>query len=221
MRKRDGYVSNSSSSSFLVAYKGIGVFDKFDDGHVVQGYPTPPHAVFVRDIQDEGNQRDEKVVSFLYNQYQGLFDDFVYTMKEKGLVTEEDDCHWKVDYTGLMDEFSQLLSRLGMKNNLLDANGIWDLGIVHTIVNGTNEVTANISSFIDGNYDWEEDNRGNAREFAEVVLDRLKKKYGKVCVIRYSDNESELEDYMEHEFMEMVEKQADGEEYSVFIQNEH
>jgi len=83
MKIRTGYVSNSSSSSFLVVCKDSSVFDKFRD---FNGYSN-----FIRDFNEKenvNNHPEDLIADFIMNEMYSHFEIFVSRAKGKYLDDE-------------------------------------------------------------------------------------------------------------------------------------
>ena len=193
MKMRNGYVSNSSSSSFLVVYDNLEDFAPFR--LFEKGYNCLMH--------DIPSSTDEDVIgfieSFIANYFYGLKE--VY---EKELYTNDNsgNAHFDFNYSNQWNTFSYILNiPYGILNEKV---------IALELAADESMEALNIA------YEKIEDE--GYRNEAEKIFGILKENF-KMAAIEYEDH-SDIGSYMEHDFMPFISHNPDG-KFKVFVQNNH
>lgn len=196
MKCRFGYVSNSSSSSFLVCCDKIDSFDwlKSDD----EGYES-----FLFNMQHEDNKSDQKIRQFLFDEYMDVLYEYEHFLlyKEKSWFHEQN-----------VDPLLRLVSICHKLHS--DSKEIPEL-----IKKGMKTVEQSLESEAECEDVLEE----LALKFANILLLEAKKHWLVISTFSYSDECGDFGSHMEHEFMyEIVHsEQESGGEFSIIDRNEH
>ena len=195
MKTRNGFVSNSSSSSFLVMYNDFGAFDFLKES---RGYET-----FIRDMNNDENKTDDRIREYLCEEYSHILNSYRWycDRKKRGRLLS-------FDKNPLL-EFSGVVHRIHADGE--EVKGVIDEGVA------LSDGVAGTDVFMD----WEKESQ-LAQKFADILLKDARKNWKHISVFEYSDDDGV--GYMEHEFMSgyLVDGERDGfEEFAVVVLNEH
>ena len=207
MKTRFGYVSNSSSSSFLVCCNDVDCFGFMRTG---EGHDNESHMTFTRDVNDPEHRDDANVREFLAEEYKSVMYQYEYYLEYK-------DKKWYINMMGgvvvnPLFRFASLNGKLGCNNpevSALESEGPKLIDDFKAGKIGENAVWEAIAE--------------KAEKFADLLLAEAKKKWRIVSAFGYSDEDGDFWGYMEHEFMGELahcEQEHFG-EYSVVTRNEH
>lgn len=176
MKIRTNYVSNSSSSSFVLAFKdedGDKFFEKFANW---KGYDT-----FIKDYNLAKNCK-KKNMKFLKNDIYQLCFCLVY------FVLHDDRCYWEASYENTFTG-----SKLLLHQKLIDQ-------IREVVKNNTKEKKYSTGTFPDlSDNGWDLINKIVDQTYKKLVREMIKE-YKIFTVLEYADDEI-LGAYMEHRFM--------------------
>lgn len=201
MKIRASYVSNSSSSSYLIICKSFEEFDKFK---VFKGYDT-----FMKDLQ---KSRERSALDWIAAEIRALF----YcrfraacapaTMTSSNIYDTYIARNNTYELTHYAIEYSDQPERCVKTQQAEIA-----LGYIITSTDSNEERKQKCEDFIDSlNYE----------ELAKEVLDSIKNKGYNLRSIRYEDD-LELGYYMEHYFMPFLAQNPEAEKQQVFTRSEH
>ena len=192
MKTRDGYVSNSSSTSFLIAYNDIGVFDQF---RKIRGYEyLENHLNFDRKYKEIEGDEDKNIDAFfteLVEGFAGEYGEYLYAKshpyRSRGFY-----CSYSDDTWSLEDE---------LKKYMLD-------DIVYSGVKGLeSSVEAIVRQWNDSEEicDWKvvEECRDVIDLLVLQIVESVRAKWKNICMFEVGDD-SDYGDYIEHTFMPMV-----------------
>ena len=191
MKIRSSFVSNSSSSSFLLAFNDKSVFDFLKED---QGYKA-----FIQSLENKDSVSEESICDFLSEQYMHVYYQldiyYHFDIRERygSACRDEKDA---------AEELTEDLSRIG---GLTDkAKGLIDQ-CVATAKSGGDDTDIN----------------NLAMQFADEVYGAIKDKWKNLSAFGYSDNDGEFWAYMEHDFMYHVSLHESPEHFAMIERNEH
>lgn len=203
MKTRNGYVSNSSSSSFLVCCNDLAEFD------FLKSLGKKYYNSFIRDMNMDDHHGDDRIRDFLANEYERTLYEYRQWLRYR---------HDK-SYTmrTLYEDYADPALRLVM--------------ICHRLHNDSDEVKQLVQDGVDlarasvpEVQEWYDGKVGEmAVKFAELLLAEARKSWKIVSEFSYADEDGEFGWFMEHEFMGEVmhsEQESNG-GYSVVCRNEH
>lgn len=204
MKIRNGFVSNSSSSSFLIVFKRVEVFNKFK---LFNGYEK-----FINELRSY-NKSDVK--NFFYYTLLSSFDDEMYSSKEDISAFQiemqsvsslrfsiESILRKKIDELKFKDAFD-LSEKIYQKKKELELSGMKSFEITNLLRRSfMNDVTK------------------ECKKISNVMLEELEKSDFNFCVLNYEDD-SEFGSYMEHEFMPMVSMNVDNDDFIIIRKMNH
>ena len=201
MKTRTSFVSNSSSTSFLVGYNSANAFDGIKN---VKGYN-----VFMKDIKDKRNMTSDEVFKFLESHFENLMMDYDNYLHFK-------DTHWGEDPKGDCDLICKKMHCSGLaldRINFIVAKGMM--------------ITENFQDKSNKSYGYEaycSELYRLSMEFAALVQSEAVHHWKHLSSIEYSDNDGSLNSYMEHTFMYesvLFQQDEDYSRYMVIDRNEH
>ena len=181
MKTRNGYVSNSSSSSFVVCFDDKKVFD-FLEGE------NKYYETFMNDIDSESNSEESKLVEFFHD----YFIHILYNVEHRRRYPD-------IKWWGRTpeEEFKDICEPVGAYNET--AKNLFNEGVEKV------RECAKENDLIG----WRADK--TACKFAHLMIDEIRRKWKNVRVFGYSDEDGEFWSFMEHEFMGFVaDKGGDG-----------
>lgn len=237
MKIRQGFVSNSSSSSFLIAYKDTKDFDRFSS---FKGFD-----IFKKDMEAAEEFDEEAVKAFLVSKLKTYFYSLYTTWDEFG--EEKENLNELLDISDNVDarDFLCSLSAARGKFGAFE-NDFWkDLEEsqpeLYAFVAPLMLTSVDLDDYVirmaseEHKKTWLEvvlKYRARCREyyygdeFREIVnkaanelIDAYKKSHIKLKVLRYEDHSDEGS-YMEHDFMTFLAGDPE-EKFNVFILNQH
>lgn len=237
MKVRQGFVSNSSSSSFLVAYKDMKDFDRFSS---FEGFD-----IFKKDM--EAAKEYDAVKEFMAFKLHGYFYYLFYDWSNSSESREEFDVLWDIFHLASSDFFSvnSLLRKIDDTFCSL-REAFWaDLEKnepeLYRLVKPLSFSEIDLDDYVRrvGSSEEKEKWRAAMREYhkkfgeyyrgeffeqdiertVEVLLEDYKKSSIELKVLNYEDH-SEEGSYMEHSFMPFLTGDPEG-KVSVFTNNEH
>ena len=177
MRSRFGYVSNSSSSSFLLAYDDLGQFDCVKK---TRGYGS------LLPLLERGNASEEEMVSFMED-YVG---DCIYEYAD----SEWHNPRMAKDHGWLARRYEWSLVEHLMKCGL-------DKSYAPVVKELEDAIGRHVREIDHPTYDYELDRFDDMeRMLALVMVDCLMKRHSRFAVVEFSD-EDDFGSYLEHEFM--------------------
>ena len=199
MKTRSGFVSNSSSSSFIVAYDDEGCFS-FLKG--IGGRGGVYYSQFMSDVAR--NVDDAKALAeHLQEDYRMAVDDCWGYLEEEG-----NDAGYRLYPSDPMDNLLADARRLGVDSEAV--RNVVERGAAHA-----REMHAQ-GMYTDGSVV-----EPLAVAYSDAMLLALLGKWAHVSVIGYADENGDFFSHMEHEFMRDVEEAANGRGYAVVSRNEH
>lgn len=202
MKCRFGYVSNSSSSSFLVCCNDRGVFDwlKGEDG-VDKSY----YDCFKNDMENAENQSDKKILEFLKNKFYSILYEYEWYLENK-------DKRWYY-----REEMNPVLDFVSVCHKMHN-----DSDVVNKIVKLAVEL-AKKQVEENGYVSSDEVMDGYADQFAQLLLDEGKKHWKHISTFGYEDDCGDFGGFMEHNFMGLVlhGEQESGGDYAALMIDEH
>lgn len=184
MKTRNGYVSNSSSTSFLIAYNDIGAFDRFRE---TRGYEyLESHLNCDRKYKEIAGDEDKNIEAFfneLVEGFAGEYGEYLYAKSH---------CVYTDGMWSLEDE---------LKKYMLD----------DTVCFGAKGLASSVEAIV-GQWDDSEEMRDwkvaeRCKDVIDLlvlqVLESVRAKWRNICLFEVGDD-SEYGDYIEHTFMPMV-----------------
>lgn len=203
MKTRSGYVSNSSSSSFLVCCNELSEFD------FLKEFGKKYYNQFMNDLKDEGHLADDKIREFLADEYERTLYEYRQWLRYR---------HDK-SYTmrTLYEDYADPALRLAMTCHRLHNDSDEVKQIVQDGVDLARASVPEVQEWYDGKV------AEMAVKFAELLLAEARKSWKIVSEFSYADEDGEFGSFMEHEFMGEVmhsEQESNG-GYSVVCHNEH
>jgi hypothetical protein len=198
MKTRNGFVSNSSSSSFLVMCNDDGVFDCLKES---KGYKT-----FIGDVRSNINDKS-RIIEFLADEYCGILDEYAWHLRNRDRRFSDNNVKpFELD-------FADICRRVHNENPK-----------VNEIINeGARLEEEAVKDEEKGYADWGRIEE-LARQFAELLYEEAVRHWSIISVFGYSDNDGDFWDYMEHDFMygELARKESKTfDDFAVVIKNEH
>ena len=224
MKIRTNYVSNSSSSSFLIIYNDINDFNKLEK---FDCYKT-----FINDINESKEDESKNFIKYmiqnmLYQQYEcfsnfkqniPLFEDFYDIMQKAEIPMKEyNKFSDKIVEIGkvFLDEIKEKIS--DNYHLLFETSNFFAF-----LEKEESEFVCNAKKKFSDKF-YEDDFRNQMKEFseelAEKIYNSLKRKGYVVKMINYEDD-NPIGCMMEHYFMPFI-KMNPERNYEVFISNEH
>ena len=194
MKIRTNYVSNSSSSSFLVAYNDISAFDSIKK---YKGYKE-----FISDVEGEACDDESKVKDFFVNKYHEILDSYMWNVRDRNIL-------WKKESP--TDEFKALCRKFGCED---------DEDVQDAYIEGVQNVELNAEAYCTGAYYDYDEFEPLATKFADLLYEKMKQKFKNVSSFSYSDNDGDFYAYMEHDFMQAL-ASDDDDKYAVLSINNH
>ena len=197
MKTRNGFVSNSSSSSFLVMCNGDGVFD-FLKGS--KGYET-----FIGDVRRNINDKS-RIIEFLADEYCCILDEYAWLLGNRDRRFSDKDAN--PFELGFADICHRIHNENPKVNEIIDEGARLEEEAVK-----------------DGEYYADCERMGElSRQFAELLYEEAVRHWSVISVFGYSDNDGDFWCYMEHDFM--YGELARGEsktfnDFAVVIKNEY
>ncbi len=207
MKKRGEYVSNSSSTSFMVCYNSLEDFSCLSDVNRIKYYET-----FMNDVKDKKNHDSTGVYDFLVHLCDDIVHDYKWDIDENDRKKKGQTWGSPTEDSILRDDairrFSSVMDRLQSDNTLL-------MSYAESILNLVDKYNENeYDSFYDEIAYLE-------RIFAKVAFDELRKHFAYASCFEYSDNDGEHWSYMEHEYMYNVLGNEEEGNYGAFSINNH
>lgn len=196
MKTRVSFVSNSSSSSFLVSFNDFKAFDFLKES---RGYET-----FSKDVEQNENNY-ERVKELLVNLFEKTVYNYEWYLQSKKRKTL------------FFDEINPMIGFISICRRLHNDNKEVYKIIEEAIEIAKQSVEKNQSIF-DSNIN------ALAQRFAELLCEEGKKHWKKMAVVGYADDDGYFGEYMEHDFMygEVAGEEPKGfDEFSIIISNEH
>lgn len=193
MKMRNGYVSNSSSSSFLVVYNSLVDFTPFR--LFEKGYNR-----LMRDIP---SSTDEDVIGFI----ESIIANYFYGLKEvyeKELYTNDNSGNARFDFS-YNNQWNTFSCALHIPYDILNEKEI------------ALELAAD-ESMEALNIAYEKIENEGYRNEAEKIFGILKENF-KMAAMEYEDH-TDIGSYMEHDFMPFIKHNPDN-KFAVFTQNNH
>lgn len=208
MKIRNGYVSNSSSSSFMIVYKNINDFIKLK---MFDGYNT-----LINDIKN--NNLNDFVTYISSMLYMGL-----YTVYEAYTKDElEPPIQWEIydlfDMCKLSNESTNKLEQSYCKK-MHEINKLGFEFKNKTANYSIKEKYDAIHDYMQNFYSNDRKIKNECKKIAEKIVKRLKMKNYKIAILRYEDHDS-LGSYMEHQFMPFVKINPDR-KYEIWSSSNH
>jgi len=197
MKTRASFVSNSSSSSFLVLYRDK---DAFSELRHQEGYRTL--------IDDLGDSDDGEIEHFLA----GKFSIAMYDASEierdarEGMPVRS----WRMDSRNGLNALASSLGGLTDETRKCLADGLEAakaLGRLPYDDPGRRELHDVLDAL--------------KQKFAKSMLAKAREAWPHVCVLTYADEDGEYGNYMEHEFMPLVAGRGSDGSYLVNTQSNH
>lgn len=177
MKTRLGYVSNSSSSSFLLAYDDL---KQFDCVNKTRGYGA------LLPLLKMGNASEEEMVSFM----RGHIGDCIYMCADK----EWNNQHMAENHGWLARRYEWSLVEHMMKLGL-------DKSYAPVVKELEDAISRHVQKFDHPTYNYDLDKFDDMENMlALVIVDCLMKRYSRFAVVEFSDD-YEFGSYLEHEFM--------------------
>lgn len=193
MKVRTGFVSNSSSSSFLIVCKDFSEFDKFKC--------FIDYDVFKEDYNDS-SEEDAKI--WIETEFKDLFYNRIYVAKHKN------------------DSMYSFYSDMYNKNNIWDlmfseADNAVDHGLCTSYMNKVSmyiweDKVEEAEEFVRNDIDY--------GQLTDILMRQLKERGFTLRAVSYEDH-SEVGSYMEHQFMPFLSYNPESEYKQVYRRNEH
>lgn len=189
MKTREGYVSNSSSSSFIVCYNDISVFDEFKDKD-----NSRCHSILVSDLCEalrNMDKNDKNVKSCIEDEFITIMNDYRCAL------------YWvKRDIEPTHPE------HLDFQKNMED-----ECRLFNCDVDGMSSIIASIKSKIDRktSMDYEEMKR-YAHSFKESAFESMHQKWENMSIVNYGDDRYP---YMEAVFIPKIVAPLSGDGFLV------
>lgn len=197
MKTRTGYVSNSSSSSFLVMCNDDGVFDCLKGS---KGYET-----FIGDVRRHINDKSG-IIGFLADEYCSILDEYAWHLGNKGRRFSDKDAN------PLELGFADMCSRIHNENPKVNE-------LIEEGARLEEEAVKEGEGYADS-----ERMEELSRQFAELLYEEAARHWSVISVFGYSDNDGDFWNYMEHDFMygELAGRENKNfDDFAVIIKNEH
>ena len=203
MKTRNGYVSNSSSSSFLVCCNDLAEFD------FLKSLGKRFYESFIKDMNSDENHGDDCIREFLSYEYERTLYEY-----RQWLRYRHDKSY---SMRTLYEDYADPAIRLALT--------------CHRLHNDSDEVKQIVQNGIDlsratvpEQREWRDTQISElAVKFAELLIAEARKNWKIISEFSYADEDGEFWSTMEHEFMGEVmhsEQESDG-GYSVICHNEH
>ena len=233
MKIRSGYVSNSSSSSFLIIYNDMSDFIKFSQ---FEGYE-----IFVNDALKAEFDEDKTLRKTIFSHVATMVRDDLYTFMNSILYKTSEwfdsytndtydfvnDSNFESEHSKLLDIarknvdelIKALIKRFGKRkiNKILESRGKEIYEFFKDNPQDFSDFSDLTRIYFDKLYESEFSDAVN--KFTEEIIDEYKKLGKKIILLRYYD-EQKSGSYMEHSFMPFLAKNPEG-KYKIYITNEH
>lgn len=194
MKVRTGFVSNSSSSSFLIVCKDFSEFDKFKC--------FIDYDVFKEDYNDS-SEEDAKI--WIETEFKDYFYNLVYAAKHKN-------DYMRSFYLDRHDD-NNIVDLLFTENKYYDQSNALFTSYMNKI-NGyiRDDKVEEAEAFVRNDVDYD--------QLTDALMKKHKDKGFTLRAVSYEDH-SEVGSYMEHQFMPFLSYNPESEYKQVYRRNEH
>lgn len=204
---RSSYVSNSSSTDYLVIYDDIAVFEFIkeveDCSPLTKGLKG--YEQFMHDLKG-GSSSKAEVLDFLIDKYNEILDGFAWNL---GLNSRGFSLFVRNDHANPIKDFIELCDKLGCGD---------DEGIRRAYTEAVQNMELDAGQYRDPSSCFTGGCSSLAESFARMVYEKIKRKH--VKVVGYSDEDGDFYCYMEHDFMKKLEA-SDEDGFAVFGVSRH
>lgn len=195
MKTRTGYVSNSSSSSFLVMCNDDGVFDFLKRSY---GYE-----MFIRDLRKGINDK-QGIIGFLADEYCGILDEYDWHIRNNGNRFSGNDVNPLLGFAGICRRIHNENPRV---DEIIDEGALLMAEAVK------------VDGYADGKRMEE-----LSRKFAELLYEEVMRHWSVIGMLEYSGNDGDFWHSMENDFMRggLVGGESEAfDDFAVIIKNRH